>query len=95
MSVRVNLPPGCYGLEDRTGKTRPVRPGSAVTVSDEMASRIRSSKLGSVGMLSGTERHFLGTRNGRWCTACRRLWNAWNDRCPRCKAETVPEDDMG
>lgn len=94
MSVRVQLPSGCYGLEDRSGKTRPVRPGSTVSVSDETAARIRTSKLGSVGLLSGTEQHFISTKNGRWCTACRRLWNSWNSACPKCGDLTVPEGEM-
>ncbi len=34
----------------------------------------------------------LGTKRGRWCAACCRIWNAWSHKCPKCGAQTEAED---
>jgi hypothetical protein len=92
---RVNLPPGCDGLnmQDGTRYTAP-RAGGAVTVSDRHAHAItRQARGGDAGLLDGRFKGFLGTKRGRWCRSCRRLWNAWSAACPRCEADTVWEDE--
>lgn len=94
MSVRVNLPPGCEGIDPLNG-SRPymARAGTAVTVSDEDAARLnRMPSNGTAGLLDARFRVLsLGTKAGRWCGACKRLWQAWSQVCPRCGAATEPE----
>ena len=49
---------------------------------------------GDAGLLNGQFRVFGSSpRAGRWCRSCQpaRLWNSWNDFCPRCNAATEPE----
>ena len=47
---------------------------------------------GDAGLLSAKGAHYIGTKNGRWCAPCRRLWNSWNVTCVKCGAPTEPED---
>jgi hypothetical protein len=70
------------------------RKGQAVTVSDEHAAAVHRFSGGDAAILNGVFRSFGGTRAGRWCQACKRLWNRWNRECPNCHAETVPEAEM-
>jgi hypothetical protein len=90
----VNLPPGCEGLNLQDGTRYSARKGGAVTVSDEHAAAVARFSGGDAAILDGRFRAFGGTRNGRWCQPCRRLWNAWNDACVKCGGETVPEAEM-
>lgn len=93
MTVRVNMPPGNSGFTMYDGTHYKDRPGGHVDVEDHHAPAInRMLGNGDAGLLSATGRHFIGTKNGRWCTDCRRLWNAWNDTCVKCGAPTVAED---
>lgn len=94
MSVRINLPDGCSGLTMEDGTRYAGRKGGAVTVSDEHASAVQRFSGGDAAILSGQFRAFAGTRAGRWCQSCKRLWNRWNATCPNCRAETVAEADM-
>jgi hypothetical protein len=93
---RVNLPPGCRSLRLGDG-TRYVaaREGGSVTVADSHAAAIDAMDgNGTAGLVTGAFRVFGGGRKaGRWCRACQpaRLWNPWNDFCPRCGAATEPE----
>jgi hypothetical protein len=94
VSVRVNLPPGCDGLnmEDGTRYTRNSR--GSVEVSDRHATAVQKQVGGEGGLaFAGGFRGFLGTKRGRWCVACARLWNVWSHECPRCGEATVTEDD--
>jgi hypothetical protein len=91
MPVRVNLPDGCEGLQlqDGTRYDAP-RAGGAVTVSDDHARWING---GDGALVQASGRQFLGTKRGRWCEACRRLWQVWSVVCPRCGEATVPEQE--
>jgi hypothetical protein len=89
---KINLPPGCYGLTGPDGsKTRRVKPGSSVTVTDEQARVINKSGNASLGIISGNQSVTIGTRKGRRCTRCGFLAQVWSLECPRCYAKTVPE----
>lgn len=95
MTVRVNLPPGCEGLNMQDGKRyTAASAGGHVDVEDRHAAAIdRLSTGGDAGLVSGGRfRSFIGTRRGRWCPACSRVWNAWSHECPRCGADTVEDD---
>lgn len=93
MTQRVALPPGCDGLnmQDGTRYTAP-QSGGTVTVADHHARAItRQSRGGDAGLVDGRFKGFLGTKRGRWCSACARIWNAWSRECPRCGAATEPD----
>lgn len=92
----VNLPPGCRSLQMQDGQRYVAgRAGGHVTVSDDHAAAIdKVSGNGTAGLVTGKFRAFGGGKKaGRWCRSCQpaRLWNAWNDTCPRCGAATEPE----
>lgn len=90
MVKRVNLPPGCDGLnmEDGTRYTAP-QSGGTVTVADRHAKAVSHlSNAGDGGLVDGRFKGFLGTKKGRWCSGCIRVWNAWNTICPKCGNET-------
>lgn len=98
--AKVQLPPGCFSLRIE-GVAKPYkanRPGGFTTIDEpsHLAAIDRMPGNGTAGLVTAKFREF-GTgavKNGRWCTACQpaRLWNAWNARCPKCDAETVPEE---
>jgi hypothetical protein len=67
--------------------------GGAVTVEDRHAAAVNRQIGGDAGLAHAGFRGFLGTKTGRWCTACARLWNAWSHDCPRCGGATKPEAD--
>lgn len=93
MGVRVNLPPGCDGLnmQDGTRYTRNRR--GSIEVSENHAAAVERQIGGEGGLAYAAGfRGFLGTRRGRWCTACTRLWNAWSHECPRCGEPTVEDE---
>jgi hypothetical protein len=92
----VNLPPGCRSLQMEDGKRYVAgRSGGQVNVTHEHAKAIdRLSGNGTAGLITAGFRVFTeGRKAGRWCTNCQpaRLWNAWNDLCPRCGSATEPE----
>lgn len=91
MGVKVKLPPGCSGIDAQDGTRYTGRKGGVVEVSDTHAAAIRRSQHQDIGMLSGTEAHFIGTKKGRWCEPCKRLWNAWSTECPKCGVPTTEE----
>lgn len=77
------------------GTNYSARPGTHVNVADEHAPFIRRQVGGDAGLVGhGSNRLFVGTKDGRWCSACRRLWNRWNTTCVKCGAETIPEAEM-
>jgi len=95
MTVKVNLQPGCSGFNMQDGTSYTGRPGGHVTVSDEHAKAIRWNVGGDAGLTGHAGfRQFIGTKNGRWCQPCRRVWNRWNSVCVKCGAETIPESEM-
>lgn len=92
MTVRVNLPPGCDGLNMQDGTRYSGR--GHVDVADSHAKAVENLTTGGdAGLVSARGRTYLGTRKGRRCSRCRRLWNAWSYLCPRCGDVTDPEDE--
>jgi hypothetical protein len=91
MTVRVNLPPGCGGFTSADGSRYDAKPGTSVEVSDKHAARLRTSANASSGLITVDPGTQIGTRRGRWCASCRRLWQAWSALCPRCGAPTEEE----
>jgi hypothetical protein len=92
---QVNLPPGCRSLklEDGTRYVAP-REGGRVTVTDDHARAIdRMPGNGTAGLVTGMAGFALGTKKGRWCAPCHRVWNAWSELCPRCGLPTEPEQE--
>ena len=95
MSVQVSLPPGCRGFNMQDGTSYYDRGSGRVTVADEHAPFVRRQVGGDAGLTGhGGFRSFLGTRDGRWCPSCRRIWNRWNAVCVKCGGDTVPEGEM-
>jgi hypothetical protein len=92
---RVNLPPGCMGFKAADGTRYTAKAGTFVNVEDRHMGALRSQDYASAGLVTAEEKFFAVTKDdGRWCAACRRLWNRWNLTCSRCGTETVPEADM-
>jgi hypothetical protein len=91
--IRTELPPGCFSLAMEDGTRYKARKaGGHVEVSEDHARAINRLKgNGDAGLVTAKNAHFVGTRNGRWCEACRRLWNVWSVACPRCNAPTETE----
>lgn len=94
--TRVKLPPGCYGTEmpDGTKYTNRksdggVRGGGTIDMDDHHASQIATSSNGRLGLISAALTESLGTKKGRRCEPCGRLWQAWSEQCPRCGHDTV------
>ena len=90
---RANLPPGCFSLQMEDGtQYRARRAGGHVEVADHHAKAINQTVgNGDAGLVSAKGAHYIGTRNGRWCPDCRRLWNVWNTTCVKCGGPTEPE----
>ena len=91
MSKKIQLPPGCGGFTSADGSRYDAKPGTSVEVSDEHAARLRHSAHTSIGMITVDPGTAIGTKKGRYCPPCHRLWQAWSARCPRCGSPTVPE----
>lgn len=96
MGVKVNLPPGCAGLDLKDGSRYNARraPGGGrmVEVSERHARAINSGQFGEQGLMDAHERSQIGTKKGRWCKPCGRIWQAWTTTCHKCGGETVPEE---
>lgn len=69
------------------------QPGGTVEVSGRDARFIGTSFYGpgQSGIMRGGPQFTIATRAGRWCTPCKRIWQAWSKSCPRCGGETTPE----
>jgi hypothetical protein len=92
--TRVQLPAGCTGLDMANGvRYDAERAGGSVEVSAGDARYINTSWYGpgQAGIMRGAPSFVIGTRAGRWCTPCKRLWQAWSENCPRCGAATIVE----
>lgn len=87
--TRITLPDGCRGVDMATGQYTS-RPGDTITVSTGNADLIRQR----AARVRHGEQFAFGTRRGRACTPCRRVWNAWNATCPKC-GEPTEEVDGG
>ena len=95
MGVKVQLPPGCSGFDCADGtKYTANRKGGTVEVSDRHASAINSGQYGQQDFISAKSALSFGTKNGRWCQRCNRLWNAWNKTCSKCGDPTMTEADL-
>jgi len=94
MGTRVQLPPGCSGIDTADGTRYSGQRGGFVEVSDRHAAAIKRQNGPAAKMLTATGAVNLGTKKGRWCTNCQpaRVWQAWSDSCPRCGHETVPDN---
>jgi len=90
MSVKVQLPPGCSGFDCKDGtKYTANKPGGSITVDERHANAINSGQFGDTGLVSAKGALSFGTKKGRLCETCNRLWNVWNHTCNKCGAETV------
>lgn len=89
MSVKVQLPPGCTGFDCKDGtKYTASRPGGSVSVEDRHADSINTGQYGQQGLVSAKGALSFGTKRGKLCRACKRVWNVWNETCPRCEGPT-------
>lgn len=90
MVQKVNLPPGCSGFDAKDGtKYTASKPGGTVEVSDRHAAALNKSQYAEQDFIKAGAGWSFGTQQGRACAPCGRTWNAWNDVCPKCGAETV------
>lgn len=89
--TQVHLPPGCVGFDAKDGTRYTAnRPGGSVTVDERHAKAINTGQFGGdANLLTATGAVTLGTKKGRECLACHRVWNVWNRDCPRCGEPTV------
>lgn len=85
---RVTVPDGCKKLEMEDGTKYKAGAGGHVDVTDDHASALRRGWYGQAGVITG-QSYTLGTKTGRWCGACKRMWQSWSACCPRCERETV------
>jgi hypothetical protein len=93
--MRVQMPPGCVGFRDRnTGRSIDANRQGFVDLDDSDAKRLKKSFHSGVGLVSTEETFSIGTKKGRWCRSCNRVWNAWNKICSKCGADTIPEEEM-
>lgn len=94
MGVKVNLPPGCSGFNCADGTRYSGKPGGTVEVADRHAKAINTGAYGQQDFIAAKGALSFGTKNGRWCQTCNRLWNAWNHVCSKCGNETVAEGSV-
>lgn len=89
----VQLPPGCSSLRFEDGsRAKAARPGGRVFLNEAQANTVdRMDGNGTAGLVTGNTGTHVGTKRGRWCERCRRLWNAWSLACPKCGDDTTPE----
>src|SRR5580700_10617851 len=84
---KVTLPDGCMGLEFSDGTKVDGRAGAA-EVTETQARDIDHSWYRRAGVMRGGPAFSFGTKAGRACRPCKRVWNAWNSLCPKCGAPT-------
>jgi hypothetical protein len=88
---KVTLPDGCYGMDFDDGSRVNGREGATVEVTDSQAAQIDNSWYSRSGIVN-RQRLSFGTRKGKRCVPCKRLWNYWSDSCPKC-GEPTEEDE--
>jgi len=91
MSETFTLPPGCQGFTTASRETLRPNSNGTITLEDHHAARLKKSAHNTIGLIT-SQSHRLGTKAGRWCAGCKRLWQAWSLECPKCGAETRPEN---
>ena len=91
--MKVTVPPGCTGLDmqDGTRYTAP-RQGGHINVHPAHVAAVKRSWYGDTGTIATSEGFSFGTRRGRRCPTCSRVWNVWSTRCPKCTTETIVEE---
>ncbi len=89
--AKVTLPDGCTGLDMADGTRYDADSRGRVDVDSDHARHVGKSWYGSAGVMAGGERFSFGTKKTRLCRPCKRAWNAWNEACPRCGAQTSEE----
>jgi hypothetical protein len=79
------------------GRKYTADPGGKVDVDAKDAHYISTSFYGpgQAGIMRGGPQFSIGTRLGRWCAACKRIWQAWSITCPRCGEDTTPQEACG
>jgi hypothetical protein len=95
MGVKVNLPPGCSGFDCKDGTKYYAKKGGTVEVSEDHAHAINTGQFGERGFITATNSLTFGTKKGKYCSPCHRVWNAWSVECPRCGGQTddwVPDE---
>jgi hypothetical protein len=85
---RVTLPDGARAVAMDGTDRYTAGPGDKVSVNAAHAQAIRTFGQSR----PAGERFAFGTRRGRYCGGCARTWNAWSVTCPRCGADTVPDE---
>lgn len=88
---KINLPEGCTGLDFQDGTKVDGTSGSTVEVTESQARQIDSSWYSRTGVMNASQALSFGTRKGMRCVPCKRVWNAWNDTCPKCGKNTQDE----
>lgn len=81
----VELPEGARTIAQDGSNRYTGRRGDKVRVTPGQAAALE--RFRHTGPTHG-ERYALGTKAGRWCGTCLRLWNAWSMLCPRCGEAT-------
>lgn len=90
--MKITMPPGCEGFNMEDGTRYSGKPGGTVEVSDRHAKAVDRQIGGDGGLAyAGGYRGFVGTKTGRWCAPCRRIWNAWSHTCPKCGEPTMED----
>lgn len=91
MGTRVQLPPGCSGVTAEDGTRYTAKKGGSVVLEDRHARAIQKGVGTASQILTADFSVSIGTKKGRFCSACKRIWQAWSEICPRCGATTQPE----
>jgi hypothetical protein len=89
--TKVHLPPGCIGFDAKDGtRYTAKKAGGTVNVDERHAKAINEGQFGGdANLVSATGALTFGTKKGRECLTCHRVWNVWNVVCPKCGADTV------
>jgi len=92
MARRINMPPGCYGLEMQDGTKYNANRDGQVLVADRHTDAIKR-QYGPTGLLASDESHTLGTKTFRVCPKHPLTrWQAWSESCPKCGSATELEE---
>jgi hypothetical protein len=89
--TQVHLPPGCIGFDAKDGtRYTAKKAGGTVNVDERHAKAINEGQFGGdANLVTAKGGLTFGTKKGRECPKCRRVWNVWNAQCPKCGEDTV------
>lgn len=62
-----------------------------VSIPDEYMPELATSTAVTSGILRTGQSFRLGTKVGKVCPQCSRIWQAWTLVCPKCNVETESE----